>query len=615
VAGVLAAVIPLTVVLSVALVREASDSLDRQARVGLQNIATQMADQAIIEFRNARRTAQVVARSVAPLDAAETQKAIQRDADLFEGLALVDPGGRLLAGDARAPRPDPSAEWFIAAARGASTFSPPQRRDGTIRTVVAEPVKRNGRTVAVVLGDMDERTFSVILSDLHLGKTGDATIRDSTGLLVWRYSEGLAPSTAAMVTHPRVLRERQTEGGAGRALEGRTGALTYTPSGADEEVVDGYAPIPATGWTVDVRQDSDQAFAPIRTQRNLAIVISLAGIALAILFALLFARRTVRPIRALAEAASRVAAGDLRVRAAEEGPDELRELAGSFNRMVEALSQLATEIRSAGAELASSAAELSSASQELAATTAQQTTASTETSTTIEELAATSSTIAKSVDDVARRTLDTREVLKRADDGLDASSQRTLALVERASEIGQIVTLINDIAERTNLLALNAAIEAARAGESGAGFAVVADEVRLLAERSKTEAKKISEIVARTQEETTATVVSMEGGSKEMRRGLELMDEIADATTEVRLSTDQQRVATDQVVEAMVSVSAGARQTATTADQIATSSSATADLAARLEDAAGRFSTAGGSPTGASPAPPEPDPAADERSV
>jgi methyl-accepting chemotaxis protein len=209
----------------------------------------------------------------------------------------------------------------------------------------------------------------------------------------------------------------------------------------------------------------------------------------------------------------------------------------------------------------------------------------------MEELAQTSAQIAESVDAVAERTVETQTALARADQGIADSGERMASLAERAGEIDRIVTLINELADRTNLLALNAAIEAARAGEAGAGFAVVAEEVRLLAERSKSEAAKIAGIVARSQQDTSTAALAMQRGGADMRRGLELMEGVADSTSEVRLTTDQQRVATGQVVETMLSVSSATRQTATTAQQIAGAASAIADLAARLRDASSAFVT------------------------
>jgi hypothetical protein len=120
---------------------------------------------------------------------------------------------------------------------------------------------------------------------------------------------------------------------------------------------------------------------------------------------------------------------------------------------------------------------------------------------------------------VAQRTVDTQSALARADEGISESGERITSLAQRAGEIDRIIALINELADRTNLLALNAAIEAARAGEAGAGFAVVAEEVRLLAERSKSEAAKITEIVQRSQQDTATAVRAMERGSTDMHHG------------------------------------------------------------------------------------------------
>jgi methyl-accepting chemotaxis protein len=112
---------------------------------------------------------------------------------------------------------------------------------------------------------------------------------------------------------------------------------------------------------------------------------------------------------------------------------------------------------------------------------------------------------------------------------------------------------------------------------------VVAEEVRRLAERSKSSAAGIAEIVEGIQTETNATVMAMEKGAKQMQTGLGLLAAVADGTSQVRLTTHQQRSATSQVVETMEQLSDASRQVSATASEIAAASAALAALAANLE--------------------------------
>ena len=133
---------------------------------------------------------------------------------------------------------------------------------------------------------------------------------------------------------------------------------------------------------------------------------------------------------------------------------------------------------------------------------------------------------------------------------------------------------------------MRSAIEAARAGDAGRGFAVVADEVRRLAERSKASAGEIGRIIEGAQAETSATVMAMEKGSKQMHAGLALMDEVAQSCARARLTTQQQRTATEQVMEAMEQVAASIRQVSATAQEIAGVAADAAALATELDHTA-----------------------------
>jgi methyl-accepting chemotaxis protein len=233
-------------------------------------------------------------------------------------------------------------------------------------------------------------------------------------------------------------------------------------------------------------------------------------------------------------------------------------------------------------EVADSAAKLSAVAEQLAGATMEQTTAATETSSSMEEVARGTVVIADAAAGLGRTAVDLREKITSAQAELLEAGKGVHALTQKVGEIEDILELIDDIADQTNLLALNAAIEAARAGEAGRGFAVVADEVRRLAERSKAAAAQIANLVEGAMTQSNATVLAVETRSQQLALWLSMMGTMAEGGGRVTVAIQEQSSAVKHAVNAIDQIALNSRSVAATAQKIAVAASQQDELAADL---------------------------------
>ena len=590
-AGMLAVSLPVAAVLSWVLTERSADNITRLTEEAGTAVAVAHADEIgrwVAERRGDMRVLSTVLRGrVDDPTIVSLLGEVESTYGSYDGIYVTDLSGRLVAAtdDDGLPLDLGGQAWFTAAAAGQPSIASPLPVQDTVFWPVAHPVPgADGRPAGVVVGDLKTSMLTELVDKADETADSELLAVDRERRLVYSSRLGGITEDADLLRKGAFSTTVSTEG-ANRALAGEAGHGDYR-NYRGVRVLAGFAPVESLGWAVISTEERATALAPVATGRRLAVGLMALAALVSLAFSLWFSRRTTRPILDLSETADEVAEGRFDRRVEPAGAQELTRLGQAFNAMVDSLSRLVGEVRSASVEVNSAAAELSASSEELAATTTEQVAAVTETSATTEELARASASIADTVDEVASQAGETRTSLEQAEADILASSDRTLALAERVAEISLILGLINEIADQTNLLALNAAIEAARAGEEGRGFAVVADEVRRLAERSKASASDIATIIEAVQAETNATVMAMEKGSKQMQRGLTLLEQVTDATAQVRLTTQQQRSATAQVVETMEHLTDASGQVSATAQQIASAAATLASLAAGLEQTA-----------------------------
>ncbi len=351
---------------------------------------------------------------------------------------------------------------------------------------------------------------------------------------------------------------------------------------------------------------------------KLAMVIGvLIACAIVIILAGIFVKSIINPIITVRNVAMKVADRDLSDNITVNSRDELGEMAEGFNKMMESLRFVIGKINDTTNSAASSSEELSATVQQIARRTEEQAertnqvaTASTQMAQTVIDVAKNTANIASSANvtlktaqqgaDVVSRTVNEVQEIAQT---VSELAQGMVSLGERSKQIGDIVGVIKDIADQTNLLALNAAIEAARAGEQGRGFAVVADEVRKLAEKTTNSTAQIGEMITAIQVEMERAVQSMDVGSSKVETGVHLATEAGESLQEIVRSVNELQAMVQQIASATEEMSAVSehissdieivasvsRETSASSTEISQAVDNIARLSAELKGEAGRF--------------------------
>lgn len=374
-----------------------------------------------------------------------------------------------------------------------------------------------------------------------------------------------------------------------------------------------------TGWLLAETCDVDVIY-----HAAMQLGMKQSGIALAVIITLtmvilLVVRSIAKAIRYVVDRLNDIASGDgdLTQRVDESRKDELGQLAKAFNLFVQKIHTIISDVSGVAADVAAASGELAATSTEMADGMNEQSRRAMEVAAAVEEMSSTvshvaqmSSGAAQAADEAGSQAQSGGAIVTNTVDGIkeisivvNESASAIFELGKRGEQIGQIISVINDIADQTNLLALNAAIEAARAGEHGRGFAVVADEVRKLAERTTTATKEVAQSINAIQTETDTAVKRMNEGTQRVEEGVLLAEEagqslhaivegsnkVAQLIQSIAASSEQQSSTSQIISQNVDSINSVTRQSAEGAQQAALAANQLSDKSEQLRTLVGQF--------------------------
>lgn len=311
-------------------------------------------------------------------------------------------------------------------------------------------------------------------------------------------------------------------------------------------------------------------------------------IMVSVILVLLFTRKINKRLNALKSAFESAGNGDMTIEVSDKTGDELSELSVYYNKMrmklndtIQTVQQSALQLASASQQLSAGAEETNQASEKITEAVQQIANGAQDQIIRIENSESSLKQASADIRDISANTAAIADkgqlAQSKADigqkeianvqaqmDAIHQSIQKSGEIIHqldgRSKQIEQILSVITQIADQTNLLALNAAIEAARAGEQGKGFAVVADEVRKLAEESQQSAGQISKLIIEIQKDMNRSARSVEHVKTEAAEGVTMIQHTRDAFKEIAAATGEISAEISDLSASVTNISASAHQ-------------------------------------------------------
>jgi len=432
----------------------------------------------------------------------------------------------------------------------------------------------------------------------------------------------LSEARKALIAHDVMLREsaaRRSEATRREAelnehIEAEKGSLRALGRALTEQI----GVLSGDAWD-DLAADSTALQARGQGAIWIVGITAAVGVVIGLLVLVLIPRPIVAAIGQLVAGAQRIARGDLRTPIQVSSRDELGLLGNTFERMRTNLLELARRIQRSAVQLSSSINEIQAAATQQAASSSEQASAVNQLSSSLNEMSQSATTllssaesVGHSVDEIAGIVADgsaKSDQMMRSMDAIGVSTRQTAerikSLSDRMDDINEAVTTISGVADQTTLLSLNASIEANKAGEMGKGFSVVAHEIRRLADRSIDSAGNINAMVRDIQRATESSTLAMDKSSEEIRHGVVLVGESAEALTAINQSMERIQEQMNMILESVRAQAESSRMVQSTSTEMLSSAnmvskaasqtrSVTHDLnnmAAQLSSAVAAFST------------------------
>lgn len=477
---------------------------------------------------------------------------------------------------------------------------------GQVVVTISQTVSDQHGVVSISLSLQE---LARITNGIKVGKEGYAYILDKNG---------------NVLVHPTLKPGTKAEGAVfEEMMKQKKGIMHYEADGQKRLAF--LTTNEQTGWLIGSTMAESEIIAAARPILIGTLSVVLLFVVIGSVITYFVTRSITRPLQILVNASEQISNGDLRVNIPIVSQDEFGKLSISFNKMSDSLRAFLKQMQQTGEQLSASSEQLSASSNESAQASTQVAGSITDVAHSVElQLNAindTSSTIKNMSQNIEQAAVTTKLVFKESTNATEkaaaggktieeaiqqmaqieqtviTSAQVVEKLGDRSKEIGQIVDTISGIAGQTNLLALNAAIEAARAGEQGRGFAVVADEVRKLAEQSQAAAKQIASLINEIQNDTDQAVITMNDGTREVKKGADVVDSAGKAFQEIVLlisqvsekvkgfsaATDQLSNGSQQIVDAMSRIDEMSKKVTAEAEMV---SAATEEQSASMQEIA-----------------------------